>query len=626
MAATQANLEPIFLIYDGEGAGTRADEAGPTATEVIDHVAAEHTPLVSITTEDGVTHRLWRIGDPDEQAAIVADLAGRRALIADGHHRYAAYLDLQAETRASGSRPGPGTTGWRSWSTPTPTRRGSARSTGCCPACRRTGRPSWPRPRSPCRTCPRAAAWPARWSAWPRPGARGPRSCWPAVGRGTGFRLLSHPDPVPVAASMPTGASAPWRRLDASVLQQLLIGRLWGITDSERDVLINHDAADAVRAATSTGATAVISNPLSFEAVIEIAAHGERVPRKSTSFGPKPRTGLVLRTFGPAGRPAVWDNDPVDEDITPLGHDVFQIDTRMAGYDGITAGYLIRGDRPCLVETGTAPSAPVVRDALARLGIGAGDLATVVVTHIHLDHAGGAGDIAAMYPGAQIVVHQRGARHLADPSRLMAGARMVYGDALDRFFGVLAPVPADRIVALEDTGTVDLGGGRRLDSYYSPGHAKHHVGLVDSDTGDLYTGDAAGVYIPDTGDLRPATPPPDFDLEIALASVRRFAALRPTRLLFSHYGPVTEVAQTLERSAEEIRLWVEETRRARAAGLDLDHAVAMVVERTKARYAAFDPDADPALAVKFDRISGSASNVSGIMHWLDQTEAANPTA
>src|SRR6204780_5423954 len=189
--------------------------------------------------------------------------------------------------------------------------------------------------------------------------------------------------------------------------------------------------------------------------------------------------------------------------ITDLGNDVFQIDTRMAGYDGITAGYLISGDRPCLVETGTAPSAPVVRDALGRLGIGAGDLATVVVTHIHLDHAGGAGDIAAMFPAAQIVVHRLGARHLADPSRLMAGARLVYGAALDRLFGVLAPVPADRIVALEDTGTIDLGGGRRLDSYYSPGHAKHHVGLVDSETGDLYVGEAAGAAPPGTG----GTPP-----------------------------------------------------------------------------------------------------------------------
>jgi glyoxylase-like metal-dependent hydrolase (beta-lactamase superfamily II) len=307
-------------------------------------------------------------------------------------------------------------------------------------------------------------------------------------------------------------------------------------------------------------------------------------------------------------------------DITDLGHGVFQIDTRMAGYQGITAGYLIKGDRPCLVETGTAPSAPVVRDALGRLGIGADDLATVVVTHIHLDHAGGAGDIAAMFPAAQVVVHQLGARHLADPSRLMAGARLVYGNALDRLFGVLAPVPADRIVALEDTGTIDLGGGRRLDSYYSPGHAKHHVGLVDSDTGDLYVGDAAGVYLPETGDLRPATPPPDFDLEIALASLRRFASLRSTRLLFSHYGPVTPVTETLDRSAEEIRIWVEETRQARAAGLDLDHAVAMVRDRTLDRYAAFRPDADPAIAERFDRLSGAATNVSGIMHWLDKAE------
>ena len=308
--------------------------------------------------------------------------------------------------------------------------------------------------------------------------------------------------------------------------------------------------------------------------------------------------------------------------VTPLGHEVFQIDTRMAGYDGITAGYLIRGDRPCLVETGTAPSAPVVRDALAALGIGSDDLATVVVTHIHLDHAGGAGDIAAMFPAAQIVVHQRGARHLADPSRLMAGARMVYGAALERLFGVLAPVPAERIVALDDTGTVDLGGGRRLDSHYSPGHAKHHVGLLDSAIGDLYVGDAAGVYMPDTGDIRPATPPPDFDLAAALASVRRFAALRPARLLFSHYGPVDQVSETLDRSAEEINVWVEETRRARTAGLDLDHAVAMVRDRTLDRYAATSPDIDPALAERFERVSSARGNVEGIMQWLDKAEQA----
>ena len=303
--------------------------------------------------------------------------------------------------------------------------------------------------------------------------------------------------------------------------------------------------------------------------------------------------------------------------ITPLGNDVFQIDTKMAGYHGITAGYLIRSDRPCLVETGTAPSAPVVRDALTALGIGPRDLSTVVVTHIHLDHAGGVGDIARMFPAARVVVHTKGARHLADPSRLMASARMVWGDDLDWLFGTLGPTPAERIESVEDTGVVDLGGGRRLDSHYSPGHAKHHVGLLDSVSGDLYVGDAAGMYLPETGDLRAATPPPDFDLDAALNSVALFGALRPERLLFSHYGPVGAVQETLERSADEIKVWVEETRKAHGQGLDLDHAAALVHERTRDRYRGLQSGVDDYAGEKLMRLSNTEANVAGIMHWLD---------
>jgi glyoxylase-like metal-dependent hydrolase (beta-lactamase superfamily II) len=264
----------------------------------------------------------------------------------------------------------------------------------------------------------------------------------------------------------------------------------------------------------------------------------------------------------------------------------------------------------------------VVRAALDALGVGPADLATIVVTHIHLDHAGGAGDMARQYPGAEIVVHERGARHLADPSRLMASARRVYGDALDSLFGELAPTPADRIRAVDEVGHVDLGDGRRLDSHYSPGHAQHHVGLLDSVSGDLYVGDAAGVYLPETGDVRPATPPPDFDLEQALGSLRKFGALRPTRLLFSHYGPVNAVDETLRRSAEEILVWVDETRRARDAGQDLDHAVAMVAERTRQRYAAFRDDGHE-VAARLERLSGTPGNVAGIMRWLDKSEPAD---
>lgn len=309
--------------------------------------------------------------------------------------------------------------------------------------------------------------------------------------------------------------------------------------------------------------------------------------------------------------------------VTALGDEVFEIDTLMGGYRGITAGFLIRGDRPCLVETGTALSAPTVIDSLAALGVGPDDLATVVVTHIHLDHAGGVGDIAAAFPRAQVVVHERGARHLVDPTKLVQSAHRVFGPVMDELFGDLRPTDAQRVVALGDVGVIDLGGGRTLESFYAPGHASHHVGLLDSSTGDLYCGDAAGVYIPETAEVRPATPPPDFDLDLALASMRRMSEIAPPRLLFSHYGPVTDVEEVLARSEAELIRWVEMVREARALQMDLDHAVAMVRERTPRIEL---PDEDPDAVVKWETLSSTAANVAGISRWLDRTEGPGSTS
>ncbi|MEZ5186899.1 MAG: MBL fold metallo-hydrolase [Candidatus Nanopelagicales bacterium] len=302
-------------------------------------------------------------------------------------------------------------------------------------------------------------------------------------------------------------------------------------------------------------------------------------------------------------------------DTVGLGDEVFMMDTRMGGYESITSSYLIRTSRPCLVETGTARSAPVVIEQLAGLGIGPEDLATIVVTHIHLDHAGGVGDLAAAFPNAQVVVQERGARHLADPSRLVASAHRVFGASMDRLFGDLRPTAAQRIVAIGEVGTVDLGDGRSLAAFHNPGHASHHIGLVDSATGDLYTGDAAGVYVPETKDVRPATPPPDFDLDLTLSSLTAMRAVAPTRLLFSHFGPVTEIDETLDASVDELHSWVDTVRAARAITPDVDHAVAMVAEKDRARHPAMY--ADPGLLAKQEELSGTAANVAGIMRWLD---------
>jgi glyoxylase-like metal-dependent hydrolase (beta-lactamase superfamily II) len=328
---------------------------------------------------------------------------------------------------------------------------------------------------------------------------------------------------------------------------------------------------------------------------------------------------MDARTVPERGWEKTVDNSTSSPALTTdLGGEVQMIDTRMADYDGITAGYLILADRPILIETGTAKSAPTVRSALAVHGIGPADLSTVVVTHIHLDHAGGVGDIARMYPNAEVVVHELGARHLVDPERLVASARRVYGSAMDDVFGELLPTEADRVRAVGAAATLDLGGGRTMALRYSPGHAKHHIALLDDQTGDLYVGDAAGIYVPEADIVRPATPPPDFDLDVAIASIEMFRAMRPRRLLFSHFGPVEHVEEILDRSLEELHLWVELVREARTDGLDLDHAVDAVRRRTAERYQAIR--SDPELDEKFERLNSFAANIAGINRWLDRVE------
>jgi len=314
------------------------------------------------------------------------------------------------------------------------------------------------------------------------------------------------------------------------------------------------------------------------------------------------------------------DNAPAAPDMVDLGG-VTCIDTRMGGYEGITSSFLIESSAPCLVETGTARSAPTVIAALETRGIGREDLAWIVVTHIHLDHAGGVGDLAQAFPQARIAVHASGARHLADPSRLVASAHRVFGPAMERLFGDLLPTDPERLVILDDAGQLDLGDGRRLDTFHNPGHAKHHVALVDSLTGDLYTGDAAGVFIPETGDYRPATPPPDFDLDLALNSLALMRAVAPTRLLFSHFGPVTDVDHAFDRAEAEMNYWVEQVTEYYDQGFDLEHAIARVAEKDRERHPRFYDNDDR--VTRFEELSSTPAQVTGIWHWLERTRAGN---
>src|SRR5207244_4195971 len=226
------------------------------------------------------------------------------------------------------------------------------------------------------------------------------------------------------------------------------------------------------------------------------------------------------------GRLEVAAREP-DRVSTRIGDGVVEIDTLLGGWEKVTAGYLVEGPDPVLVETGSQTSVPALLAALDALGVGADDLAGVAVTHIHLDHAGGVGDVAKAFPNATIYVHEKGARHLADPARLVESASRVYGHLLDDLYGRLEPTPAARLHVLADGEEIEVGPSRVLTTVDSPGHAKHHLALHDSQSGILFVGDAVGVRLPDAGLLRPSTPPPDFDLDQAVTSMRKFAARRP---------------------------------------------------------------------------------------------------
>jgi uncharacterized protein (DUF1015 family) len=312
MAATRSNLEPIFLVYSAYE-GSAAARPSRT-TEVVDHVADTCPPLVTAVTGDGITHRLWRLEDPALLAGIADDLRGRPALIADGHHRYAAYQELRDLMRADGLGGGPWDFGLAFIvdADAYPPRLGAIHRMipALCPAdAARLAAAPFQVQALGARTLAQALACLANAGrdghafllagkptgpAATDPAGNDPASNDPASAV---YWLLTNPDQARLAAVMPAAASPAWRDLDAAVLQRLLLADAWAIEDNDRDVPVFHDAAEAVRAAIDTDGTAVICNPVPFGAVTEIARHGERVPRKSTSFGPKPRSGLVLRSF-----------------------------------------------------------------------------------------------------------------------------------------------------------------------------------------------------------------------------------------------------------------------------------------------------------------------------------------
>jgi glyoxylase-like metal-dependent hydrolase (beta-lactamase superfamily II) len=323
----------------------------------------------------------------------------------------------------------------------------------------------------------------------------------------------------------------------------------------------------------------------------------------------------VCQTPGMSG----VDRHPV---LSAAGDGVTQIDTLMVGEPEFNAVYFVAAAEPALIETGPGADVPLVLEALRSLGIDAHDLAHILVTHIHLDHAGGAGALVERFSKATVWVHERGARHLVDPSRLLASTARTYGpERMTAFYGKTVPVSAELVRSVSDGDLIRLG-DRTLEVIHTPGHASHHVALMDDATGAVFTGEATGSHLPWASCYRPALPPPEVDVEQALDSIERIREREPTALLTSHFGAIPDAEQGCRRGADRIRAWSETARRVLErepdAGVD---AVSLAFHAQAAEEFRLDSGRAIDLA-RYNAIGSIEMNAAGLTrYWRKRWEA-----
>ncbi len=242
---------------------------------------------------------------------------------------------------------------------------------------------------------------------------------------------------------------------------------------------------------------------------------------------------------------------------TQLADDLWLIDTLFQGEPGVIASYLLTGSAGlALVDVGSAASVEHLLAGILAAGFDPAEIQHLLLTHIHLDHAGAAGTLVRLMPRARVYVHRLGAPHLADPSRLLASAERIYGDQMERLWGHIEPVPTDRMTIVE-AGDEVLAGARTLGVLYTPGHAVHHVSFVDDARHEVFAGDAAGVRLQGMSFVRPPTPPPDLNLEDWFATIDTFLGLEVRRLNVAHFGPTEDVEPHLRQLRARLHDWGE---------------------------------------------------------------------
>ena len=237
------------------------------------------------------------------------------------------------------------------------------------------------------------------------------------------------------------------------------------------------------------------------------------------------------------------------QEITP---GISYIDLTHLGCRRVIAATVIQGEGGVtLIDPGPSSCLATLRAALDAAGIAVTDIRTILLTHIHLDHAGATGSLVGENPDIDVYVHERGAPHMIDPSRLLGSAARLYGDQMDTLWGAFLPVPEANVQVLSGGERV-AASGRRFEVAYTPGHASHHVCFLDRDSGIAFVGDTAGVRTGEPLFVMPPTPPPDIDLDAWTTSIELVRAWNPSTLLITHFGPHDDVGPHLDAALEHL--------------------------------------------------------------------------
>jgi glyoxylase-like metal-dependent hydrolase (beta-lactamase superfamily II) len=235
-----------------------------------------------------------------------------------------------------------------------------------------------------------------------------------------------------------------------------------------------------------------------------------------------------------------------------VGKNLYRVELYTGGIKKLICSYIITGPKPLLIESGPTNSVFNLLSGIQELGIKPEAIEDVAITHIHLDHGGGAGTLLKHLPNAKVLVHPRGEPHLIDPERLWSSSQTVLG-FISEIFGKPEPIPKDRVIPITE-GTIDLGDDGTLTALETVGHASHNLSFYESFNGGIFPGDAAGTYLPDCDVVVPTTPPP-FHLEAALTSLDKLIAFNPSSLYFSHFGKADNAVQRLKDYKVQLQLW-----------------------------------------------------------------------